>query len=113
MRRGVVLHLLRRLEIVVADGRRRLVPDAMPPAKGRQRGVGNRDALGDELLMDTRQIAPAAIDPLQDLIAVRLRFLGGVNPRHRRTARVDDRPDGSPGDRQGTGDLADPVALRS
>ena len=87
VRRGVVLHLLRGREVVVADGRRRGVADPMAPAKGGQRRVGDRDALRDELFVDADQIAAAAIDPLENLLAVGLRLFGAVNPRHRRGAR--------------------------
>jgi hypothetical protein len=83
----------------------------MAPAKGRQRGIGDRDAMRDELFMDPDQIAAAAIDPVEDLFAVRLRFLDAVNPRHRGAARVQHGPDRPPGDLECTGDLADPVAL--
>jgi hypothetical protein len=112
VRRGVVLHLLRGREVVVADGRRRRVADRMPPAERGQRRVGDRDALGDELFVDTDQIAAAAIDPLQNLVAVRLRFLGSFNPRHRRAARLEHGPHRSPRDPEGAGNLADSVALR-
>jgi hypothetical protein len=110
--RGVVLHLLRGREVVVADRHRRGVSDGMPPAKGRQRGIGDRDALGDELFVDADQIAAAAIDPLENLLAVGLRLLGALNAWHRRAARREHRPDRPPGDLQGAGDLSDPVALR-
>ena len=70
----------------------------MTPAEGRQRGVGHRHTLRDKLLVDADQIAAAAIDPLKDLIAVRLRFLSAVNPWHRGAAGLEDRPDRAPGD---------------
>ena len=100
-------------EVVVADGRRRRVADAVAPAKGRERGIGDRDALRDELLVHADQIAAAAIDPVENLVAVRLRLLGALNPRHRRAARREHRPDRPTGDLQGPGDLANPVALRA
>ena len=74
MRRRVVLHLLRRVEVVVPDGHRRRVSDAVATAKRRERRIRERDALRDELIVDPHQIAAAAIDPLEDLIAVRLTF---------------------------------------
>ena len=110
--RRVVLHLLRGLKIVVAHGRRWLEPDAVAPAKRCQRRVGDRDALRDELLVDAHQIAATAIDPFENLIAVRLGLLGALNSRHAGAARLEDRPDRSPGDLQGARNLADPVALR-
>lgn len=45
------------LEVVGADGRRRFVPDPVATAKGCQRGIGDRDALRDELFVDADQIA--------------------------------------------------------
>jgi len=87
------------------------VANPMAPAKGGQRRVGDGHALGDELFMHADQVATAAIDPREDLVAVRRRLLGAFNPWHRRTARFEHRPDRPPGDLQGPGDLADPVAL--
>ena len=112
MRRRVVLHLLRRVEVVVPDGHRRRVSDAVATAKRRERRIRERDALRDELIVDPHQIAAAAIDPLEDLI-VRLRFFGPFNPRHGRRARLEDHPHRPPGDLEGPGDVTDPVALRS
>ncbi len=106
-----MLHLLRGREVVVADGRRRLVADRMATTKGRQRGVGEGDALLDELLVDADQIAAAAIEPLQNQLAVGRRLLGAVNPWHRRAARFEHRPDRPTGDLQRPGDLTNPVAL--
>jgi len=111
VRRGVMLHLLGGREIVVAHGRRRDMSDRVPPAKGGQRGVGHHHALRDELLVDADQIAAAAIDPLEDLIAVRRRLLGAFNPRDGRTARPEDAPNRPTGDLQRPGDLTNPVAL--
>jgi hypothetical protein len=107
-----MLHLLRRREIVVADGSRRLVPDAMAPAKRGQRGIRDGEVLRGEFFVDTHQIAAAAIHQFKDLVAVRLGLLGAFNPRHRRGARVEHRPDGPAGDLQRAGNLPDPVALR-
>ena len=107
-----MLHLLRRREVIVAHGHRRRVPDRMSPAKSGERRVRDGHALRDELFVDADQIAAAAIDPLENLRAVRLRLFGAVNPRHRRVARFEHRPHRPPGDVQGAGDLADPVAFR-
>ena len=67
----------------------------------------------DEFFVDADQIPAAAIDPLQDLVAVWLRFFGPFNPRHRRAVRLEDGPHRPPRDLQGAGNLADPVALGS
>jgi hypothetical protein len=84
----------------------------MPPAKGRQRGIRDREARGDQLFVDADQVAPALLEQLDDLIAVRVCFFGPIKLRHRRGARHEDPPDRPTGDLQGAGDLADPVALR-
>jgi hypothetical protein len=54
-----------------------------------------------------------ALDPRQNLVAVRLGLLRPFNPRHGRAARMKGRPHRAMGDLQGPGDLADPVALHS
>ena len=81
---------------------------SMPPIGARCGDV----SCCDQLLLHADEIAAAAIDPLEDLVAVRLRLLGAFNPRQGRTARVEHCPDRPTGDLQGAGDLADPVALR-
>jgi len=111
MGRGIVLHLLPDREVVLADGRRWRMADPMAPAKRRERRVGDRDTLRDQLLVDANEIAAAAIDPLQDLLAVGGRLLGAVNPWHRRAARFEHGPHRATGDLQGAGNLAGPVAF--
>ena len=109
--RRVVLHLLPRREVVVANRRRRGVPNPVATAKRRQRGVRDRQALLAQLLVDAHQIAAAAIDPRENLLTVRLGLLRPDHSRDHRAARREHRPDGTAGDLQGPGDLSDPVAL--
>ena len=110
--RGIVLHLLPGREVIVPGRHRRSVAEAMAPAIGGQRRIGEGGALGDQLLVDADQIAAAALDQLQDLLVVRLGLLSAFNPWHRRAAGLEHRPDRAPGDLEGPSNLADAVALR-
>lgn len=56
MRRGVVLHLHARIEMILTRRHYRRLPDALPAAEARQRRVGERRAAGDEFLMDSHEI---------------------------------------------------------
>jgi hypothetical protein len=76
VRRGVVLHLLARLEVVLArrhDGR---LPDTLLAAEGGQRRVGQGRSLGCQFLMDSHEILLAGIEKLQDPLPVGFGFLG-------------------------------------
>ena len=57
MGRGVVLHLLARLEVVSPGGDLRLLADAVAAAERGQGRIGDLGALAPEFLMDPDQIA--------------------------------------------------------
>lgn len=107
-----MLHLLAGREVVVPDRCRRRVPNPMPPTKRSERGIGDRDTLGDQLFVHAHQIAAALLVQLDDLIAMRRGFLRPVKPGHRRGAGFQHRPDRAPRDPEGPRNLSDPVALR-
>ena len=112
VRGRVVLHLLTHGEVVVAHRRLGRVADPMPAAKRGERRIRDRDVLGHQLFVHADQVAPALVEQFDDLIAVRLRFLGALKSWHRRRARVEHAPDRCPRDLQRARNLADPVAFR-
>src|SRR5512140_3914685 len=87
MRRGVVLHLLAWLEVVLAGGLGGLVANAVLAAKRRQCRVRERhEAPCGEFLVHAHQIPFALRVECQDLIAMWLRFLGTLHWRWGRAA---------------------------
>jgi len=91
-----MLHLLPGLKVVLPHGRCRLVPNPVSPTKRGKRGIGNVDALRDQLFVHADQIAAAARVQLDDVVTIRLGLLGPLKPGHHRRAGVDDRPDSPP-----------------
>jgi hypothetical protein len=76
VRGRVVLHLLARLEMVLArrhDGR---LPDALLAAEGGQRRTRQGRSLGRQFLMDSHEILLAGVEKLQDPLPVGFAFLG-------------------------------------
>ena len=65
-----MLHLLAGAEMILPDGSRGLLADALTPAKGGQRRIGELGAGGHELFMDANQITVAAPVQVQDLVAI-------------------------------------------
>jgi hypothetical protein len=78
--RRVVLHLLARLEVVLARRRgalwARRLPDALLAAEGGQRRIRQGRSLGRQLLMDSHEIPLAGVQKLQDPLPVGFGFLG-------------------------------------
>jgi hypothetical protein len=70
MRRGVVLHLLARLEVILSHRQFALLPDSLSAAKSGQRWVGELGSCGYELFMHAHQIAFTTLIKLQDLLSV-------------------------------------------
>jgi hypothetical protein len=82
VRRCVVLHLLARLEVILS---RRLLfdlTDAVTPAEGRQRLVGQFGSFGNQFLMDPDQVAAAGGIEFQKPLPVRLGALRTKDGRH-------------------------------
>ena len=105
-----MLHLLPGPEIVVPGGPGWLVADGVSAAKGGERGVRERDALSQKLLVHPYQVALAQDEQLQDLFLVRLGSTGPLQARHIGRPRGEDLPHCSPRDPQRAGDLADALA---
>ena len=82
MGRSVVLHLLARLEVVLAGRHGGRLPDALPATEGGQGLVRELGSAGEELFMDSHQIPLATGEQLQDLLPVGLGFLGAAEFRH-------------------------------
>lgn len=79
MRRSVVLHLLGRLEVILADGALALVADAVAPAKPCQRRVGQLDVHGHELFVNADQVAATARVETPDFVKIGLGFLRALD----------------------------------
>ena len=86
VRRGVVLHLLARLEDVPPGRLRRREADAVATAVASQRLVRKRRAHQQQLLVHAHQVALAPLVQLADVGLVRLGLLATLEPRHRRRA---------------------------
>ena len=87
VRRGVVLHLLARREVIAARRLLGLVADTVLSAERGQRRVRQRhDAARLELLVHPYQIALALGQERQDVVAVGVRLLGALHQRWRRAA---------------------------
>ena len=93
MGRGVVLHLLARLEVVLPRRDDWLFADAGTPAEGGEGRVGQLYSRGPKLLMDPDQISLAGIEELQDLPPVWLGSLRSVEGWRRHRVRPDHLPD--------------------
>ena len=63
-----MLHLLARLEVILARRRDRRLSDALPPAERRQRRIRQRRAARHQFLMDSHEIPLARCQKLQDLL---------------------------------------------
>jgi hypothetical protein len=111
VRRGVVLHLLTGRELVLAGGARRRVADAVSATERGQRRVRQRHAvLRHQLLVDAHQVALAADEQRQDLVAQGLGLLGSRDRWRRRPAIGEHRLDRAARDAERTGDRARPLA---
>ena len=82
VRRRVMLHLLARLEVVLARRHNGRLPDALPAAEGGQRRIRQRRAGGRQLLMDSHEIPLAGAQKIEDLFAVGFGFLRPLDFRH-------------------------------
>jgi hypothetical protein len=85
-----VLHLLARLEVVLARGRLRLVADAVSTTERRQCLVRERCSASDELLVHAHEVAFARVVQLEDIRAMRLGDLGAREARNGGAAAFDD-----------------------
>lgn len=56
-----MLHLDARLEVITAGGYDGILSDALPAAEGCQRLIRQRRAIGEQLLMDSHEIALAGV----------------------------------------------------
>jgi hypothetical protein len=82
VRRGVVLHLHARFEMILARGHDGQLSDALPAAKGGQRRIRQHSAARRQFLMDPHEIPLAGVQKLEDLFAVGFRFLRPSDFRH-------------------------------
>src|SRR5450759_1753065 len=89
VRRRIVLHLHARLEVILARGHDRRLSDALPAAEARQRLIGHRRAARLEFLMDSHEIPLARCQKIEDLFAVRFRFLRPLDLRQPGAGRRD------------------------
>src|ERR1039457_1444465 len=109
--RRVVLHLLARLEVVLArrhDGR---LPDTLLSAEGGQRRIRQGHSLGCQFLMDSHEILLAGIEKLQDPLPVGFGFLGPRYLRERGRVRAHDFAHRQTGDSQHPRDLVLALSL--
>jgi hypothetical protein len=111
VRRRVVLHFLAGAEVVVADGGRRRVPDAVAPAEGRQRRIRQLDSALGELLVDAHQVTVRGSVQLQNLRSVGLCALRSLEARHLRRPASKHALHASTRDTEHVGDRARPVAF--
>ena len=111
VRRGVVLHLLARRELVSACRLRGLVANAVAPTECSQRRVAERRAESGQLLVHAYQIALARGMQRQNLIAIGLAQLGAFERRHLVGSRRQHALDRAARDPQRTGDRARAVSL--
>jgi len=74
--RGVVLHLLCRLEVIMAGGDFGRLPDATTPAESGQRGIRHVGSATHQFLMDPDEIAFVSGQQFQNLNPVGFGFLG-------------------------------------
>jgi len=81
VRRGVVLKLFRRLELVAAGRDDWRLADAVPPAKTSQCRIRQFRPAGHQFLMDSHEIPLAVAEKLQDAFPVRFGLLGSVQFR--------------------------------
>ncbi len=70
-----MLQLLTKLKLVKSRGPLRLLANAVTPAKGRQRRIGERQSTADQFFMDPDEIALAVGPLLQNLLPEGFRFL--------------------------------------
>jgi hypothetical protein len=70
MRRGVVLHLLARGEVIFSDRQFAFLADSLATAKSGQCGVGKLRSCRDKFFMHAYQIALTTLVKLQDLLPV-------------------------------------------
>ena len=75
VRRGIVLHLHPRFEVILARRHDRRLPDPLPPAESRERRIRQHRAARRQFLMDSHQIPLAGSQQIQDLLAVRLSLI--------------------------------------
>jgi hypothetical protein len=106
VRRRVVLHLLARLERVAAHRPRWLVTDAVSSAEAGQCLVRQRLALRQQLLVDADEVALAAREQREDIVAVGLGLLGALYQRRCGGAVGEHRLDRVARDLEGTCDRA-------
>ncbi len=78
VRRRVVLQLLARLEVILPRRSFFDLTDAVTPAEGRQRLIGQFGSFGNQLLMDPDQVAAAGGIELQNPLPV---WLGALRTR--------------------------------
>ncbi len=78
VRRGVVLYLLARGELVAAGSYHRRLPDPMAAAEGGQRLIRQRRPARHQFLMDPDQVPLALVHQLQNLLPVGLGLLRTV-----------------------------------
>jgi hypothetical protein len=76
-----MLHLFARLEVVLTRRCWWRLPNSMPPAERRQRGVRQLRAAGHQFFMDSHEIPLAPAEKLQDLLPVGFGLLGPVQFR--------------------------------
>ena len=82
MRRCVVLHFHAGLEVILARGHNRRLPDALPAAERGQSLIRQSRAAHLKLLMDSHKIPLAGSQKIQDLLAVGLCLFLPLNLRH-------------------------------
>jgi hypothetical protein len=84
MRRGVVLHLLARGEVVAAGRHLRCLADSVAAAEGGQGRIGELEPGLGQLLVHPHEAALALPEELQDVVAVLERPLRARQRRHLR-----------------------------
>ena len=90
MRRRIVLHLDARLEVILARGHNRRLPNALSAAERGQRLIRHLRSAFAQLFMDSHEIPLAGSQEIQDLLAewfglflpLNLRRDGGVRAQH-------------------------------
>jgi hypothetical protein len=82
VRRGIVLHLLARREVVSARRLRGLVTNAVAAAEGRERRIAQGRAETRQLLVDAYEVAFARGVQRQDVVAIGLAQLGALERWH-------------------------------
>jgi len=112
MRRGVVLHFHAGLEVILARGHNRRLPDALPAAERGQSLIRQRRAAHRKLLMDSHEIALAGSQKIQDLLAVGLGFFLPLDLRHAGAVQAQDFAHCRTRYLQCAGDLVSAHALR-